>query len=231
MDRGLRGRAPSPSSELRGCHRGSQRADRGLRWREGSCGGFVFLARTPASSRARRPKATSAGRPAPIARPAAEWASVARAAAETCLQSFEASLPDTIEALPGADHDRRLETLARRLAGVSSATELESCLRPLAQALNAEEVRLVAPPHHGVLATQLLADDPSADPVTAAALRAQGFSSRLALPIADRGRTVAYLEAYCHQLRPWTRFDIGRARIITYQLGPLLSRGDVALTR
>jgi GAF domain-containing protein len=155
---------------------------------------------------------------------------VAHAAAETCLQSFEASLSDTIEALPGAGHDRRLETLARRLAGVSSATELEGCLRPLAQALNAE-VRLVAPPHHGVLATQLLADDPSADPVTAAALRAQGFSSRLALPIADRGRTVAYLEAYCHQQRPWTLFDIGRARIITYQLGPLLSRGDVALTR
>ena len=59
-------------------------------------------------------------------------------------------------------------------------------------------------------------------------LRARGFASRLALPITHGGETLGYLEACCRDERPWSRFEIGRARIITHQLGPLLRHTTVA---
>jgi GAF domain-containing protein len=71
----------------------------------------------------------------------------------------------------------------------------------------------------------VFASDPAADPLAVVELRASGFSSRLALPIAFGGETVGSLELYCRDERPWTRFEIGRARIISHLLGPLLPSG------
>ena len=51
-----------------------------------------------------------------------------------------------------------------------------------------------------------------------------GFSSRLVIPINQGGRTVGQLEAYRRNERPWSRFEIGRARIIALQLGATLER-------
>jgi GAF domain-containing protein len=94
--------------------------------------------------------------------------------------------------------------------------------------LHADQIRLVPTEDQRVSTTQLLVGDPNADPLAVHELRARGFSSRLALPITHGGETLGYLEAYCRDERPWSRFEIGRARIITHQLGPLLRHTTVA---
>ena len=63
-------------------------------------------------------------------------------ATAACLHSFQATLR-TPSTAGDADHDRRLELLARRLAAVTTREELEACLAPLADELQADEVRLV----------------------------------------------------------------------------------------
>ncbi|HEY6892172.1 MAG TPA: EAL domain-containing protein, partial [Solirubrobacter sp.] len=152
-----------------------------------------------------------------IARPSAPWVPVAPEATAACLHSFEATLADAAGA---EDHDRRLELLARRLSAVTTRAELEACLRPLALELQADEVRLTGPA--AARAIQLLADDPAADPRAAAALRALGFGSCLTLPITYGGEIVGHLEVYAVEQRPWSRFQIGRARVLCYQLGSLV---------
>jgi hypothetical protein len=149
-----------------------------------------------------------------IARPSAPWVAAAPEATAACLHSFEATLSDaSVAAEP--DYDRRLELLSRRLAAVTTQEELDACLVPLAAELQADEVRLAGP---GVRrATQLLADDPEA-----AELRELGFGSCLTLPITRGGAVVGHLEAYKREQRPWSRFQIGRARVIGYQVGALL---------
>jgi hypothetical protein len=163
-----------------------------------------------------------------IARPAAPWTTVTPEATAACERSFESSLLDATDAPHRADHDRRLERLARRLAAATSEAELDGCLRPLADELHADEIKLVPAANQHLNATQLLAGDPHANPLAVHELRARGFSSRLALPITHGGETLGYLEACCHDERPWSRFEIGRARIITHQLGPLLRRTTLA---
>ena len=127
-----------------------------------------------------------------------------------------------------ADHDRRLELLARRLAAATSQTELDACLLPLADELHADEITLIPAAGQHVSTTQLLAGDPHADPLAVHELRTRGFASRLTLPITHGGQTLGYLEACCREERPWSRFEIARARIITHQLGPLLRHTTVA---
>jgi GAF domain-containing protein len=150
-----------------------------------------------------------------IARPSAPWVPVAADATAACIHSFEATLAG---AAGSEDHDRRLELLARRLAGARTREELDDCLLPLRAELQASEIRLSGP--DVVRPTQLLADDPAADTT---ALRAAGYGSCLTLPITHRGVRVGHLEAYARDPRPWSRFQIGRARVVCYQLGPLVA--------
>jgi GAF domain-containing protein len=166
-----------------------------------------------------------------IARPSAPWAQVAPAAATTCLRSFQASIAEPATA-PGRDeHDRRLESLTRRLADATTDRDLAACLEPIALELRADEVRVVAPEEARALVPgQLLARDPAADPHATARLRSGGFGSCLALPIASAGRTVGYLEAYCREERPWSRFEIGRGRMLTHQLGAAMHRTGASAT-
>ena len=151
--------------------------------------------------------------------PSAPWVPVAPEATAACLHSFQATLADAGDAAD-PDYDRRLELLARRLAAVRTREELDACLRPLAAELQADEVRIAGV--DALRATQLLADDPEADPAAAAALRALGFGSCLTLPITRGGEIVGHLEAFAVEQRPWSRFQIGRARVICYQLGALV---------
>jgi diguanylate cyclase (GGDEF)-like protein/PAS domain S-box-containing protein len=159
-----------------------------------------------------------------IARPAPPWTDAAPDASVACLRAFEATLANTDTSSPSADHDRRLELLAGRLAAVTDHDELAACLGPLAHELGADEVRIAGPIHDG--ARQTLVDDPNASRADVAALRALGYSSRLVLPIRRGEHVVACFEAYSQHQRPWSRFQVGRARLLCYQLTSLTNPWD-----
>jgi GAF domain-containing protein len=142
-----------------------------------------------------------------IARPSPPWADAAEDAAAACLQAFTAALADS-------------EELPLRLAGARSAAELDALLVPVAAELGAGALRVTAA--DGAPAAQLLVDDPAADPAAAAALRAAGFAARLSLPIPSGDQVVGRLELLAREPRPWSRAQVGRARRLCHQLGPVL---------
>jgi diguanylate cyclase (GGDEF)-like protein len=71
---------------------------------------------------------------------------------------------------------------------------------------------------------QILAGDPTADPSEVRLLSRLGMQSVLMLPVLCGGRSIGLLEAYSRVERPWSRFEIGRARIIAFQVGAALER-------
>jgi hypothetical protein len=71
---------------------------------------------------------------------------------------------------------------------------------------------------------QPLAGDPDADGAQRAAVLALGFRSRLSLPVTDGGIHVGTPQAFATTERPWTRFEIRRARVIALALGATLTR-------
>jgi diguanylate cyclase (GGDEF)-like protein len=71
-------------------------------------------------------------------------------------------------------------------------------------------------------AVQILASDPGADLGELALLGRLGFGSLLMVPVVCRDERLGLLEAYSRVERPWTRGEINRARIISYQLGAVL---------
>jgi GAF domain-containing protein len=78
------------------------------------------------------------------------------------------------------------------------------------------------------VASQVLAGDPAADAAEVANLAELGFRSLLLVPVVARGRTVGLLEAYARGERPWSRTDVNRARIVSYQLGAALEAVESA---
>ena len=76
---------------------------------------------------------------------------------------------------------------------------------------------------------QVLAGDPNADVEERAALAALGYRSLLPrLPVSCEDLVVGALEAYSVDERPWSRFEIRRARMIAHQLGAAVERGGAA---
>jgi GAF domain-containing protein len=71
-------------------------------------------------------------------------------------------------------------------------------------------------------AMQILVSDPGADLAEVALLGRLGFQSLLMVPVVCRDERLGLLEAYSRVERPWTRGEINRARIISYQLGAVL---------
>jgi diguanylate cyclase (GGDEF)-like protein len=71
-------------------------------------------------------------------------------------------------------------------------------------------------------AVQVLASDPGADLGELALLGRLGYDSLLMVPVVCRDERLGLLEAYAAVERPWTRGEINRARIISYQLGAVL---------
>ena len=71
---------------------------------------------------------------------------------------------------------------------------------------------------------QVLAGDPEADDAQRAALLARGFRSCLSLPVSDGGVRVGTLQAFASSERPWTRFQVSRARVVALALGAALTR-------
>jgi len=71
-------------------------------------------------------------------------------------------------------------------------------------------------------AVQVLASDPGADLGEVSLLGQLGYQSLLMVPVVCRGDRIGLFEAYSTRERPWTRSEINRARIISYQLGSVL---------
>ena len=71
-------------------------------------------------------------------------------------------------------------------------------------------------------AAQVLVSDADADPGEVALLRSEGYKALLMLPVVAHGETLGLLELCQRHERPWTRAQIVRARIISYQLGAVL---------
>jgi diguanylate cyclase (GGDEF)-like protein/PAS domain S-box-containing protein len=151
-----------------------------------------------------------------LARPAPPWAALDRSAVDACLAAARASL------IGDGTHDGGLAALVARLSNSSTPADLAACLAPIAAELHADEVRIAEAA--GETATELLADDPAADPDDISALRALGYGSRLSLPVMREGVPIARLEAYTRRQRPWTRFEISRARIVGHHLSAILER-------
>jgi diguanylate cyclase (GGDEF)-like protein/PAS domain S-box-containing protein len=153
-----------------------------------------------------------------LARPGTPWPPIEVAAEEACRAASRAALMGTDAS---SAHDLRLERLTALLVRVKSADDLQACLPALAAELGADHVRILAgrqgPP------TQILASDPAADTARVAQLLAHGYRAMLTLPIGQ----AAELRAYSHTERPWTRFHIGRGRIIAHQLETVLARNAI----
>jgi EAL domain-containing protein (putative c-di-GMP-specific phosphodiesterase class I) len=150
-----------------------------------------------------------------IARPAEPWPPVAPAAERSCLDTFRTSLAAGAHAPDRHEYDG-LEALARRLAGVRTPEDLEHCLPAIARELRSDEVRITCDTPR----TVHLLDDPD----DVAALHAQGYRSALSLPLVHRGGAPASLRAYRRTERPWSRFEVSRARLISHQLAAALQR-------
>jgi hypothetical protein len=175
-----------------------------------------------------------------IARPAAPWAAAGEPARRACRDALAASLATA--AVPGTEvgDDRRLERLVARLSGARDLTEVTAATEAIAAELEADGVSVLAAGRafstdarlaagaavedapEGI--DQVLAGDPDADDAQRAALLARGFQSRLSLPVSDGGVRVGTLEAFATSERPWTRFQVSRARVIALALGATLTR-------
>jgi hypothetical protein len=174
-----------------------------------------------------------------IARPAPPWASAAEQARWACRDALVATLSTAAE--PGLQDgdDRRLERLIAQLSQAWDLSEVTAATAAIAAELEADGVSVVAGGR--ALSTdvrltsdavedvaggidQLLAGDPEADAAQRAALLARGFQSRLSLPVSDGGIRVGTLQAFATRERPWTRFQVSRARVIALALGATLTR-------
>jgi diguanylate cyclase (GGDEF)-like protein/PAS domain S-box-containing protein len=185
-----------------------------------------------------------------IARPALPWPVPAPAAAQTCAVSFTASLAGEQDGATGDLREQSLERIIARLSRAVDEAGLAAAADSIRSELRADRVlilrrpagtddlhpvgadaagpRLAIPGPDALLRErrlrQILAGDPAADPLEVAALSALGYRSLLRLPVVCEDRVVGALEAYSVGDRPWSRFEIRRARMIAHQLGAALER-------
>ena len=73
-------------------------------------------------------------------------------------------------------------------------------------------------------AVQVLVTDPEADPEEVRLMRELGVQSMLMLPVLCGGKAIGLFECYRTDDRPWSRFELSRARILTLQIGATLER-------
>jgi EAL domain-containing protein (putative c-di-GMP-specific phosphodiesterase class I) len=189
-----------------------------------------------------------------IGRPAKPWQSVDPAAAAVCTTSVAASLTGAHDEPTGLGLDGRLQWLAWKLSESTTYSELAGAVDAIQAELDADDllISIIDGPELVVVgaggpdrledryvvaeypaterllreqdSAQVLASDPEADRDEVAVLRKLGYASVLMLPICCGGRTIGLFEAYGRRERPWSRFEIGRARIIALQLGAALER-------
>ncbi len=186
-----------------------------------------------------------------IARPAPDWPAAAPEAAAACASSFTVSLAGRADAATGDVREHALEEIVVQVSGATEHAELAAARGLIAAELRADQVTLLRRergsdelhavrtgrsagpviPGSSLLSTlregrleQVLATDPLADQREIAILAALGFRSVLRLPLTCEDRVVGVLEVHSRSDRPWSRFEIRRARIIAHQLGAALER-------
>ncbi len=188
-----------------------------------------------------------------IGRPARPWVAVDAEAAHICTSSAAMSVtgatrPDALA------RDGRLQWLSWKLSEATDYGGLAEAVEAIQAELGADEVlismidadelvvvgrggpdrgeqrfRIADYPETERLlreqdTVQIHVTDPEADPAEVELLRELGYRSLLMLPISCAGRAIGLFEAYSAAGRPFSRFEIGRARIIALQLGATLER-------
>jgi diguanylate cyclase (GGDEF)-like protein/PAS domain S-box-containing protein len=182
-----------------------------------------------------------------IARPGEAWPSAARDAADACAVSFTAALANSHDGAVGA-----LENVLALIAAAGSREQLAAAAAPIAREVRADAVQIYRvdtqtgaqagllptavatdPLHRAALdrlvaqeVVQVLAGDRGACPRDRERLVGAGHRSLLRVPVTRQGRLVGTLEAYRTTENPWSRLEIGSARIIGHQLGAALELGD-----
>lgn len=189
-----------------------------------------------------------------IARPDYSYPVPSRDAVLTCTTAMSESLVTGPQALTEDANDRRLEGLTALLSRSTSYGDLAQAMQAIAEELSADEVYLSAlhgdelvvigrtgpdltmeryavsdyPLTQHVmernLVAQVLASDPAADPSEVKVMEDLGHRSLLMLPVQCAGQSIGLLEAFCRDERPWSRFEIRRARILSFQLGAVFER-------
>jgi EAL domain-containing protein (putative c-di-GMP-specific phosphodiesterase class I) len=188
-----------------------------------------------------------------IGRPARPWVGIEAEAARICTTSAAMSVtgatrPDALA------RDGRLQWLSWKLSETTSYDELKEAQTAIQDELGADEIvisvvegdELVTvgrtgpdreldrfqisdfPETERLLreqdSVQIHVTDPDADPTEVELLQELGYRSLLMLPISCAGRAIGLFEAYSAAGRPFSRFEIGRARIIALQVGATLER-------
>jgi EAL domain-containing protein (putative c-di-GMP-specific phosphodiesterase class I) len=188
-----------------------------------------------------------------VGRPARPWVGIDSDVAHLCTSSAAmsvtgASAPDQLA------RDGRMQWLSWRLSEATTYGELREAVEAIRAELGADEVlisiidgdelvvvgrvgpdreeerfriadfpateRLLREQH----SVQVHVTDPEADPAEVELLRELGYRSLLMLPVSCAGRAIGLFEAYSAGGRPFSRWEIGRARIIALQLGATLER-------
>lgn len=188
-----------------------------------------------------------------LGRPVRPWVGVDPLAARTCTTSVASSVTGRTRP-GALDHDGRLQWLAWQLSATTSYPQLREAVQGLEAELGADEVivsllegeelvvvggdgpdrlkdrfRIADYPETAQLlreqgSLQVHVTDPEADLAEVELLRELGYRSMLMLPVSCAGEAIGLLEAYSAAGRPFSRFEIGRARIIALQLGATLER-------
>jgi diguanylate cyclase (GGDEF)-like protein/PAS domain S-box-containing protein len=178
-----------------------------------------------------------------IGRPAAPWAPVADAASERCRVRAANAL---VAASDGPAGDA-LERVADALARLSAPSELAAVLEPVAEELRAARVVVYESAGEGLVpvsatgegddappiatpamlaggAVALVRGVGAADPLAVADLRERGFGALLAVPVTRDGELVGSVELYQERARPWSRYDVRRARLAGHHVAAALAR-------
>ncbi len=110
------------------------------------------------------------------------------------------------------------------MAEVTAASDLERCLHSVARLLQCDEVRVVPARPLAPQTAKIVVDAPDATPEQVAGLRADGFHSALSLPLVHQGIPLGRLEAYRRHDLPWGRYEVSRARMVSYLLAAAVHR-------
>lgn len=188
-----------------------------------------------------------------LGRPARPWVGVDSEAAHLCASAAAMSVtgattPDSLAV------DARLQWLSWRLSEATTYQELGTVVDAITAELDADETLISiveedelvvvgrSGPDRGeerfrisdFPATERLlreqdtvqvhVTDPDADAAEVQLLKELGYRSMLMLPVSCAGQAIGLFEAYSAGGRPFSRFEIGRARIIALQVGATLER-------
>ena len=185
-----------------------------------------------------------------IARPATRWPAISTDAAEACALSFTVSLAGDEATATGDVREHAFEGIVRAVSSARTFAELAAAGQAVAHELRADQVTLFWQPRDGdellrvcsggppgqvaandglreTLAsrriTQIVTSDPTVPASELAGLAAGNWGSLLRLPLVWHDRTVGIMEVHSRRDRPWSRFDIRRARMLTHQLAAAIS--------